>query len=270
MFAKRVYTLGLVTADMDARTRIVVVDDHPIIREGLRRIIDSESDMAVVGEAKDCPDALRVIAALQPDLALVDLSLKESSGLELIKDIRLRNPKVLVLVLSMYDESFYAERVLRAGGRGYIVKEEAAETILAGVRRVMAGEIFLSRNMARKMLAKMVAGRGHDEGLSMENLSDRELEVFGLIGQGLSTRQIARQLHLSVKTVGSHRAHVKEKLQLRTGPDLLRHAIQWAQSCSGASAVLPPPSPFRPPVSSPASHVSTSTSVRLREPQGMA
>ncbi len=222
-------------SDQDKKITVVIVDDHPIVREGLSQVVNGEEDMTVIGMAETCCDALELIAGKHPTIALVDLSLRDSNGLELIKDLRLRHPDVVILVLSMHDETFYAERVLRAGARGYITKEEAVDKVITGIRRVLAGEIFLSQNMAGKMLSKMVEGR-NPNGLSVERLSDRELEVFDLIGQGMGTRQIARQLHLSIKTVGSHRAHVKQKLKLKTGTELLRHAIQWVQSSKGSQA----------------------------------
>ena len=212
----------------EEKTKVVIVDDHPIVRQGLAQLINQEPDLEVCGEAESASEALRVIAARQPDVAVIDLSLKDSSGLELIKDIKVRHEDLQVLVLSMHDESFYAERVLRAGARGYVTKEEGTEKVVEGIRRLLNGEIYLSDRMSGKMICKIVEGKP-GAGLSIDRLSDRELEVFELIGQGMGTRQIAKQLHLSVKTVESHRAHVKEKLKLETSTDLLKHAIQWLQ-----------------------------------------
>jgi DNA-binding NarL/FixJ family response regulator len=213
-----------------AKRKIILVDDHPIVRQGLTQLIDAEDDLHVVGEAETPVEALKVIDQVQPDIALVDISLKEASGIELVKDIKIRHPSLPVLVLSMHDESFYAERVLRAGARGYVTKEEATEKVLTAIRRVLTGEIYVSDKMASKMLSKMVDGRPGTEGsFSLERLTDRELEVFELIGQGLGTGQIAKKLHLSVKTIESHRENIKRKLKLRNAAELLQHAIQWVQ-----------------------------------------
>ena len=211
-----------------AKTRILLVDDHPIVRQGIRMLVDLEEDMVVCGEAESEAEALRVIEQTQPQVAVVDLSLKDSSGLSLTREIRSRYPKVDVLVLSMRDEAFYAERVLRAGAKGYITKEQGTERIIEGIRKVLSGSIYLSEGMASKMLKVMVGGNASDRS-PMERLSDRELSVFELIGHGLTTRDIAKRLHLSVKTVESHREHIKEKLILSGAPDLLKYAIQWVQ-----------------------------------------
>jgi DNA-binding NarL/FixJ family response regulator len=215
---------------MHGKSRILVVDDHPIVRQGLSQLIGQETDMEVVGEAEDAPEALEVIEKIHPDIALVDISLKETSGIELIKDIHIRYPRLPVLVLSMHQESFYAERVLRAGAKGYVTKEEATEKVVAAIRQVLAGQIYLSDRMASKMLSKLVEGRPGNDGLSVERLSDRELEVFECIGQGLTTRQISTRLNHSVKTVESHRANIKRKLKLQNATELLQYAVQWVQS----------------------------------------
>ena len=186
--------------------------------------------MEVVGEAEDAPEALEVIEKIHPDIVLVDISLKETSGIELIKDIHIRYPRLPVLVLSMHQESFYAERVLRAGAKGYVTKEEATEKVVAAIRQVLAGQIYLSDRMASKMLSKLVEGRPGSDALSVERLSDRELEVFECIGQGLTTRQISTRLNRSVKTVESHRANIKRKLKLQNATELLQYAVQWVQS----------------------------------------
>ena len=161
---------------------------------------------------------------------MVDISLKSSNGIELIKDLRIRHPDVAILVLSMHDESFYAERVLRAGAKGYVMKEEATEKVIYAIRQILAGKIYLSDRMAASMLSKLVEGRTSANAFPIERLSDRELEVFELIGRGMGTRQIAGKLHLSVKTIESHRANLKVKLQVSSATDLLRHAINWVQS----------------------------------------
>lgn len=212
--------------------RVFVVDDHPIIRQGLAQLLEHEPDMVYCGEAEDAPEALKAIEAAKPHIVLVDISLKTSNGIELIKDLRIRCPEVAILVLSMHDESFYAERVLRAGARGYVMKEEATEKVVHAIHRVLAGEVYLSNKMAANMLSKLVDGNRQTptSQYSIESLSDRELEVFELIGRGLGTRQIAGKLHLSVKTIESHRANLKEKLRAKNSTELLRHAINWVQS----------------------------------------
>lgn len=209
--------------------KVLVVDDHPVVRQGLAQLLRQEEDLAYCGGAEDAVEALKAIEKLQPDIAIVDISLRDTSGIELIKDIRIRFPKLPVVVLSMHDESFYAERVLRAGARGYVMKEEAAEKVLVALRKVLAGEIFLSESMSARLLSKFVEGRTESR-FRTERLSDRELEVFQLVGQGLGTRHIATNLHLSVKTIEAHRANIKRKLKLRSATELLQHAIQWVQT----------------------------------------
>jgi DNA-binding NarL/FixJ family response regulator len=209
-----------------AKTRVVLVDDHPVVRQGIRAVLSQEPDLEVCGEAQSASEALRVIEESRPDLAVVDLSLQASSGLDLIKDLRIRHPHVLVLVLSMRDEAFYAERALRAGARGYVVKEEGCGAVLEGIRKVLKGQIHLSERVASKMIGAYVAG-GARPGAPIEQLTDRELEVFELIGKGLPTREIAQSLHLSVKTVDAHRENIKRKLGLEGATELLKHAIEW-------------------------------------------
>ncbi|MBM4018293.1 MAG: response regulator transcription factor [Planctomycetes bacterium] len=216
-----------------SKARILVVDDHPIVRQGLVQMIGSESDLEVCGQAESAAEALRAIAATAPDAAIVDLSLKGSSGLELLKDIKVRHPRLPVLVLSVFDEAMYAERALRAGARGYMMKEEAAEKVLTAVRRILAGQIYLSDTMAARLLHNLVGGRPA-AGSPAERLSDRELEVFGLIGQGYGNTDIAHKLHLSPKTVETYRGHIKVKLNLTSSTELLQHAIQWARERSPA------------------------------------
>ncbi|RPI63221.1 MAG: DNA-binding response regulator [Planctomycetaceae bacterium] len=210
--------------------KVFIVDDHPIIRQGLAQLIRQEPDMVYCGDAEDASDALKAIEQCQPDIALVDISLKTSNGIELIKDLRIRQPNLAILVLSMHDESFYAERVLRAGARGYVMKEEATERVVQAIRQILAGKIYLSEKMSASMLSKLVEGRSAATSFPIDRLSDRELEVFELIGRGLGTRQIASKLHLSVKTIESHRANLKVKLQISSATELLRHAINWVQS----------------------------------------
>jgi DNA-binding NarL/FixJ family response regulator len=210
--------------------RIVIVDDHPLLRKGVGQMIDNEKDLMVVGEAEDAAKALTVIENANPDIALIDISLGGASGIELLKNIKARFPKLQVLVLSMHDESVYAHRALRAGASGYIMKQEATEKVLTALRKVIRGEVYLSERLGTRMLNTLVGGRSSGSASPIEALSDRELEVFSLIGQGHGTRPIAEKLHLSVKTIESHRAHIKEKLNLQTATELVHHAIQWVQS----------------------------------------
>jgi DNA-binding NarL/FixJ family response regulator len=217
------------------KAKVLIVDDHPIVRQGVGQLINQEADLMVCAEAETAPDALKAIAAHQPDVAVVDLSLKGVSGLELIKDIKVRFPTLPVLVLSMFDETIYAERVLRAGARGYMMKEEATQKVLMAIRRVLNGEIYLSDAMASRLLSVFTTGARDGKTSPVDLLSDRELEVFQLIGEGLGTSQIARKLHLSPKTIETYRAHIKEKLNLDSAAKLLQHAIQWTQGLAGMS-----------------------------------
>jgi len=210
--------------------RVLIVEDHPIMRSGLVQLISHEKDLVVCGQFEDAGAAFGSIEKIKPDIAIVDLSLRASSGLELIKSIKSAYPKLMMLVLSMYDEALYAERVLRAGASGYVMKQEATDKVLVALRKVLAGGIYLSDRMSSKFMHQLVGGVKSTPGGSLiERLSDRELEVFGLIGEGRGTRQIADQLHLSVKTVESHRAHIKEKLNLRSATELVHRAIQMKQ-----------------------------------------
>lgn len=209
---------------------ILIVEDHPIVRQGLAQLVNHEKDLTVCGVAEDPKQAVEQIELLQPELVLLDISLKGGNGIELLKNIKVRFPKTLVLMLSMHDEALYAVRALRAGASGYVMKQEATEKVLTAIRHVLNGEIYLSDRMEKKMMQQLVGGRSSRTGSPLEDLSDRELEVFGLIGQGHGTRQIAEQLHLSIKTIESHRAHIKEKLNLRNANELVQHAIQWREA----------------------------------------
>jgi len=217
-------------AKTDEKTaRIMLVDDHPVLRMGLARLINAEDDMEVCGEAAGAVEALQVTAAAKPDVMIVDLSLKEGNGLDLIKDMRIRHEGVRLLVLSMHEETFYAERVLRAGARGYITKIDGTEKVVEGIRAVLEGHVFVSDKMREKMLLKMV-GEPVGTTSSIERLTDRELQVFDLLGNGMSTRNIAENLHLSVKTIESHRENIKSKLGIDNATDLLKHAIEWVRT----------------------------------------
>jgi DNA-binding NarL/FixJ family response regulator len=212
------------------KIKILIVDDHPIVRQGLAELINHEDDLAVCGQAENAHQAMQNIKALRPDMVVVDISLKETSGMELIKDIQARYPDLAVLALSMHDESLYAERALRAGAKGYIMKAEATEKVVTAIRKVMSGQLYVSDRMAAKMVRKLVSSEPDVGASAIERLSDRELEVFHLIGQGYGTRQIAERLHLSIKTIETYRAHIKEKLNLVDAGELLQYAIQWASS----------------------------------------
>ncbi len=217
---------------MDTPTQkrgIVIVDDHPVVRDGLAQLINDTADLAVCGEAGDEAEAMRVVAECSPALALVDLSLGYSSGIGVIEGIRNRFPHVRVLVLSMYDESLYAERALRAGAGGYVMKREASEKVIDAIRRVLDGEVYLSEAMRSKLLQRMVGKKRRSDGSELEQLSNRELEVLRLVGEGLNTKEIASQLKLSIKTVETHYARIKQKLDLENVRELLLRAMQWVQ-----------------------------------------
>jgi DNA-binding NarL/FixJ family response regulator len=205
---------------------VFVVDDHPLLRQGLALLINREEDLMVCGEAEEAQTAMREIASKKPDILIADISLNGPDGLDLLKNLRVFYPTLPVLVLSMHDESIYAERALRARANGYIMKAEATEKVLVAVRRILGGDIYLSDRMANKLLHQYIAGSSLDMNSRLSALSDRELEVFRLIGEGRSTRQIAEKLHLSIKTVETYQAHIKEKLSLHSGRELVQHAIQ--------------------------------------------
>jgi DNA-binding NarL/FixJ family response regulator len=210
-----------------AKKTVLVVDDHPLMRHGLALLINQQQDMQVCGEAEEAQAAMHAIAQLQPDIMILDISLSGPDGLELLKNIRASNPDLPVLVLSMHDEAIYAERALRARANGYIMKQEATEKVLVAVRRILNGEVYLSERMSNKMLQQYIGGAPSMIQSRIASLSDRELEVFRLIGEGRATREIAEELHLSIKTVETYQAHIKEKLALRSGRELIQHAIQW-------------------------------------------
>ncbi len=205
---------------------VFIVDDHPLLRQGLGLLVNREPDLVVCGEAEEAQTAMREIAAKIPDILIADISLNGPDGLELLKNLRMLYPNLPVLILSMHDESIYAERALRARANGYIMKQEATEKVLVAVRRILGGDIYLSDRMANKLLHQYVSGASVDMHSRLSALSDRELEVFRLIGEGRGTRQIAEKLHLSIKTVETYQAHIKDKLSLHSGRELVQHAIQ--------------------------------------------
>ena len=214
------------------RRQILIVDDHPIMRQGLALLINHEPDLNACCEAENARQAMEAIAQGQPDLVLADISLPDKNGLELIKDIQALYPGLPVLVLSMHDESLYAERVLRAGGRGFIMKQEGGKKLMEAIRQVLGGQIYVSEKMSAKILETFSGQRPASGRPSVEQLTDREFEVFHLIGRGLGTSQIAGKLHISVKTVEVHRVNIKEKLQLKTAPELIHYAVRWVESQS--------------------------------------
>jgi DNA-binding NarL/FixJ family response regulator len=213
--------------------RILIVDDHPMMRKGLAQLIDNEPDLKVCAEADTAGQAIDLVAKQKFDLALLDISLPDKNGLELIKDIRALRPELPVLVVSMHDEMIYAERVLRAGGRGYIMKQEGGGKFLAAIRQVLTGQVYVSQQMSSRILEVFSGRQPENYGSPVRKFSDREFEVFQLIGQGIGTREIAEKLHLSVKTVEVHRANIKEKLGLKTATELVRYAVRWSDAQGG-------------------------------------
>jgi DNA-binding NarL/FixJ family response regulator len=209
---------------------IFLVDDHPLVREWLTNLINQQADLMVVGEAETGPQAIEAMLRLRPDVAIVDISLKDSSGMELIKNLKQTLPGLAVLVLSMHEESHYAERALRAGARGYIVKRETTRKVILAIRQVLAGQPYISDEIATALATQFVSGKGALKESPVEQLSDRELEVFELLGQGRGTRQIAEVLRVSVKTVQAYCARIKEKLGLSSATELLREAVRWHEN----------------------------------------
>jgi DNA-binding NarL/FixJ family response regulator len=212
------------------KIKIFLVDDHPLVREWLTNLIQHQPDLVICGEAEDAPTALRNISATRPAVAIVDITLKEGSGIELIKNLKLMEPGVAVIVLSMHDEKLYAERALRAGARGYIMKRETAKKMITAIRQVLAGKIYMSENLSAAFAEKFVDGGLPSSGSLVEELSDRELEVFQLLGKGYETRRVAEMMNVSMKTVQAHCAHIKEKLKLTNAAELLREAVRWQEN----------------------------------------
>jgi DNA-binding NarL/FixJ family response regulator len=208
------------------KKRILLVDDHPLVREWLANLIHQQPDLTVCGETENAPTALSAVATVKPDLVIADINLKNSSGIELIKDLKELHPNIPVLVLSMHDESLYAERVFRAGAHGYVNKHETAQKVVEAIRRVLEGKLYVSEKTAEILASQTIRGRVVSRA-SIESLSDRELEVFDKLGQGISTRQIADDFRISVKTVQEYCARIKEKLNLNNATELLREAVRW-------------------------------------------
>jgi len=215
---------------MSPRARIMIVDDHPIFRKGLAQLVNEELDMEVCGEAEDVPEAKKLLAKLGPDMVIVDLSLKGASGLELIKYIHELLPASPILVLSMHDEAVYAERALKSGARGYIMKQEMTGKVVTAVRQVLGGKMFFSDAIIENILGRVAVNEEKVPKDPVSTLSDRELEVFTLIGRGMGRQEMARVLNVSIKTIGSYREKIKEKLNIKTSPELARRAVEWVQS----------------------------------------
>lgn len=219
-----------------AKKKVLIIDDHPMMREGLAQLINSEREMTVCGQADGALEGLEKIRQLQPDLVIADITLPGKSGLELLKDIQALHSGLRVLVISMHDESFYAERVLRAGGRGYIMKQEGGKKLMEAIRTVLEGRVYVSEKMSAKILDRMTGGQSQAATSLIGNLTDREFEIFQLIGRGLSTAQMAEQLHVSPKTIEVHRVHLKTKLKIESAPELIRFAVRWLESGTGDRA----------------------------------
>jgi DNA-binding NarL/FixJ family response regulator len=213
--------------DEPGAKRLVIVDDHPLFRKGLQEMIHSDGSFAICGEAGDAAEAMDVIRKLHPDMAIVDLSLPGANGIELIKNIRAEFQKLPILVLSMHEESLYALRALRAGAEGYVMKHEAMANVIQAIHEVFSGRPYLSPAMAAQVITKFATRQAEGETDAVERLSDRELEILELIGKGHEVRQIAKLLHLSPKTVETHRAHIKDKLDLKNSREVARFALQW-------------------------------------------
>ena len=215
---------------MSEQVTFLVVDDHPVFRQGLVALIRSEERYRVSGEAGSAEDALAALETSVPDIALVDISLTGQNGLDLVKTLKVAHPRILILIISMHDEAVYAARALRAGARGYVMKQEAASVMLEAIRTVLSGKIYMSAAMRDRLLETMFSDVVETDPPSVERLSDRELEVLDMIGQGYGAAEIAKTLHLSVKTVNAYRDHIKEKLRIAGAGDLRRYAVKWVQS----------------------------------------
>lgn len=212
------------------KARILLVDDHPVLRLGIAELINSEGSLEVCGEATNLADAYQAVAKLKPDLVIADISLEGNSGIELMKELAYRWSDLPVLAYSMHDEQVYAERALRAGARGYLMKQHAPEMLLEAISQILNGRIYLSKPMSDRLLGKFVGSRqpGATSESPIDRLSDRELEVLQLLGKGMTTSQIAESLCLSTKTVETYREHLKQKLSLNSGPELVRYAVEWS------------------------------------------
>lgn len=213
----------------DQKHRILIVDDHPIFRHGLMQLISQEDDLMICGEAEDYHGAMKAVNTLSPDMIIVDITLKDMSGIGLIKEIHKYNKGIPMLVISMHDESLYAERAFRAGARGYVMKQEASESVVQAIRQVLTGGIYASKKVTENILTRFIEGPREPTESPLQALTDREIEVFQLIGKGLSISEIGNKLHLSVKTIGTYRERIKEKLNLKNATELLRYALNWVE-----------------------------------------
>jgi DNA-binding NarL/FixJ family response regulator len=211
------------------KSRILIVDDHPLFCEGLGRMIDRHPSLKVCGQAPDAASAMKAVAELKPDLCLVDISLEGTNGIDLIKSLKAKYEEIPILVVSMHDESLYAERALRAGAQGYIMKNQPIQIVRAAIFKVLSGDIFLSEKMSTSVLARLLLGKKDQPVSPIEQLSDRELQVFQMLGEGHSSRQIAEALDLTIPTIHSFRNRIKEKLQLKNSTELVLHAMQWVR-----------------------------------------
>jgi len=214
---------------MPKKIRIYLVDDHPLMRKGMAMTLESELEFDVVGQSETAEEAYQNIPELKPDVAVIDISLPGMNGIELIKNLITQIPDLKILVVSRHDEELYAERAIRAGARGYLMKLEASDTLVSAIRRILNGQLYLSNEIGNQIIMKMTTNKGSKTNDPLELLSDRELEVFELTGKGDSTKDIAKKLHVSVKTVESYRARIKDKLHLKSANDLLRRAVQWIE-----------------------------------------
>jgi len=217
------------------KSRILIVDDHPVFCEGLRRMLDRHPSLVVCGQVPDAASAMKAVAELKPDLALVDISLEGTNGIDLIKSLKAKHEDLPILVVSMHDESLYAERALRAGAQGYIMKNQPIQIVRAAIFKVLGGDVFLSDKMSTAVLARLLLGRKDQPASPLEQLSDRELEVFQMLGEGKSSRQIAEDLDLTIPTIHSFRNRIKEKLQYKNSTELVLHAMQWVRERDGGS-----------------------------------
>lgn len=215
------------TSNGAGKKRLLIVDDHPLVRERIAELIEQEPDLTVCAQADSATEAIKAALKHSPDMAIVDITLKDSYGIELIKQLRDLNPKLPILVLSMHEESMYGERALRAGAKGYLAKHEASKKIIDAIRRILRGEIYVSEELNRTLLQKVAGGKSNTSDSVIDVLTDRELEVFQMLGQGLVVRDIGERLFISVKTVEAHREHIRQKLKFKTSNELLRFAIQY-------------------------------------------
>lgn len=213
----------------EKKIRIIIVDDHPIFRQGLKELINRQQNLVICGEAEDAPEAMRAIKKQIPDMVLTDISLKTTNGLELIRDIKVQHPNIPIVAISMHEESYYAERALRAGAKGYITKQQAPKEVVVAIEEILKGKPYVSSEMSKKMLTNLIDGKNESEISPIYCLSDREMEVFRLIGKGFGVSQIAEKLFLSVKTIETFRLHIKTKLNMKDAGELRQYAIQWSQ-----------------------------------------